>query len=158
MRSSQQTYIQRLGFQDQDRTNPRHQQACEYLLQRIWEIRNAELVEEFGAEKALPEPVAADCISVPLRNAYSVSGFADVLYLNILGEVKITPEPAENVLQQINFYRSMHFDIGKVYLLVDYDAPALKRLTAGSDILVYRLGAGFEAWLATRTNATTEEL
>ena len=180
MRSSQQTYIQRLGFQDKDRTNPRHQQACEYLLERIWQIENNRRAREYegalrsigancvygpGCAEPYPEPIAADCISVPLRTRYSVAGFADVLLYGqaypdmqtVLGEVKITPEPAENVLQQLNFYRSICHDICRVYVVVDYDAPALQRLTAGSDISVYRLGTGFEAWSAARTTTTTTE-
>lgn len=179
MRSSQQTYIQKLGFCDKDRTNPRHQQACEYLLERVWTTSNEEearaykgedinvndryYVEGLGCFKPHPRPASAECISVPIRSRYSVCGFADVLWHNILGEVKITPEPAEVVLQQINFYLqfldwSVIYGRSKVIVLVDYDAPALKRLTNDSQIAVYRLGDRFARWQDQLTRTTVEEL
>ena len=99
-----------------------------------------------------------DCVNVPIQSRSYVNGFADVLVLRCLGEVKITKEPAENVLQQINFYLSYLQNIETVYVLTDYDPGDLKRLCAGTKIKVYRLGQVFEQWLASRTTPETEEL
>jgi hypothetical protein len=245
-RSSQQTYIQRLGFQDQDRANPRHGLACEYLLDRLieqnvfpnlqelkanaiksflnykteeikdlnYKYKNLEYQSKWNASaseeakhvintvneqtlllsrvhqaaenisesemkqiihKTMPP---SQFISVPITSGKFVNGFADLLlnktpyfyfdddlslksdlrhnYLNILGEIKITPEPAENVIQQIAFYREF-VDVSEVIILIDYDAPQLKRMTEGSDIKVYRLGAKFDKWCSTKTQSITEE-
>lgn len=111
------------------------------------------------------------CVNVPITSRSYVNGFADVListatcdqsinyvrYPGALGEVKITKEPAENVLQQINFYLN-YLDVKTVYILTDYDPGDLKRLCAGTKIKVYRLGQVFEQWLAGRTTPETEEL
>jgi hypothetical protein len=245
-RSSQQTYIQRLGFQDQDRANPRHGLACEYLLDRLieqnvfpdlqelkanaiksflnykteeikdlnYKYKNLEYQSKWNASaseeaehvintvneqtlllsrvhqaaenisesemkqiihKTMPP---SQFISVPITSGKFVNGFADLLlnktpyfhfdddlslksdlrhnYLRILGEIKITPEPAENVIQQIAFYREF-VDVSEVIILIDYDAPQLKRMTEGSDIKVYRLGAKFDKWCSTKTQSITEE-
>ena len=245
-RSSQQTYIQRLGFQDQDRANPRHGLACEYLLDRLieqnvfpklqelkakaiksfldfktqeikdlnYKYKNLEYQSKWNANaseeakhvintvneqtlllsqvhqaaenisenemkqiihKAMPP---SQFISVPITSGKFVNGFADLLlnntpyfyfdddlslksdlrynYLDILGEIKITPEPAENVIQQIAFYREF-VNVSEVIILIDYDAPQLKRMTEGSDIKVYRLGAKFNKWCSTKTQSITEE-
>lgn len=249
-RSSQQTYIQRLGFQDKDRSNPRHGLACEYLLdrliqrefigripelkdnlvqerikrlrERIYELDNliqdnkrrlkhgflAESIESqiedqsksiddkqgeidrlpLIANAAVDDQIAADIydllpssnfISAPITNGKFINGFADVLfdcfvwlefqdgmaikpvidrrnYRVILGEIKITQEPAENIIQQIAFYRQF-VDAKEVIILVDYDAPQLKRMTAGSDIHVYKLGSKFDAWCAAKAQPHIEE-
>lgn len=112
------------------------------------------------------------CVNVPITSRSYVNGFADVLisantctqknqyyirYPGALGEVKITKEPAENVLQQINFYLN-YLEVETVYILTDYDPGDLKRLCAGTKIKVYRLGQVFEQWLAGRTTPETEEL
>lgn len=111
------------------------------------------------------------CVNVPITSRSYVNGFADVListatcdtgtkhihYPGTLGEVKITKEPAENVLQQVNFYLN-YLDVQTVYILTDYDPGDLKRLCAGTKIKVYRLGRVFEQWLASRTTPETEEL
>jgi hypothetical protein len=111
-----------------------------------------------------------ECVNVPIKSRSYVNGFADVLIdfpnplsycghvLRWLGEVKITKEPAENILQQINFYLSYLENVETVYILTDYDPGDLKRLCAGTKIKVYRLGQVFEQWLANRTNPETEEL
>ena len=260
-RSSQQTYIQRLGFQDKDRSNPRHGLACEYLLDRLiqrqfisksfmqrlknnslqwgtewreerineikvrleynakslkhgWasaesiEAENQQLTQELDKLQSeidcLPQIVnsASDddiaqriyesmpsnnFISVPIASGKFINGFADVLLncyvsLNfqdnlaieskcstdrdcfsrnqlqksILGEIKITKEPAENVIQQIAFYRQFVY-VKEVIILIDYDDPQLKRMTAGSDIHVYKLGSKFDAWCAAKTQPLIEE-
>lgn len=267
-RSAQQTYIQRLGFQDKDRSNQRHGLACEYLFDRLLHERlidkaqqhangaaksyteslvrhlnsaiasydsSKERLELYGGKDsygaqhykdsmekakdshdrlkpiieklyAYPGPIdtgyllegiadevpAAKHINVPIRVGNYVNGFADVLFDRnldgrldqiefvddeprfwwtgpatykcgsggdvVLGEVKITPEPAENVIQQIAFYRQFISGIDRVIILVDYDAPTLKRLTKGSDIEVYRLGQKFEDWAAELSLPSIEEL
>lgn len=258
-RSSQQTYIQRLGFQDKDRSNPRHGLACEYLLDRLiqrefisnmqrlkdnalqwgvewrkerineikvrleynarslkygWasaesiEAENQQLTQELDKLQSeidcLPQIVNSasndeiahrihesmpsnNFISVPIASGKFINGFADVLFnccvsLNfqdnlaieskcsidcdcfsrnelrksILGEIKIAKEPAENVIQQIAFYRKFIY-VEEVIILVDYDAPQLKRMTTGSDIHVYKLGSKFDAWCAAKTQPIIEE-
>jgi hypothetical protein len=126
--------------------------------------------------------VASSCLNVPIMTGYRSShtaGFADVLLKpvkfhgcnydyskgdcdwssTILGEVKITKQSAETVLQQINYYRQ-HIEGGvdRVYILTDYDCSDLQRLTQGSDISVYRLGQRFEEWIAARSMPSTPEL
>jgi len=257
-RSSQQTYIQRLGFQDKDRSNPRHGLACEYLLDRLiqrqfisksfmqrlkdnslqwgtqwreediaekrsrlerniknydlkraWdsaesiEAENQQLTQELDKLQSevdrLPQIIDSvsnddiahriyeslpsnNFISVPIANGKFINGFADVLLFNcsfrldfqddltielkryinsdssraILGEIKITKEPAENVIQQIAFYRQFVY-AKEVIILIDYDDPQLKRMTAGSDIHVYKLGSKFDAWCAAKTQPLIEE-
>lgn len=106
------------------------------------------------------------CVNVPIMSRSFVNGFADVLidiggyYVNhkLLGEVKITKEPAENVLQQVNFYLSYLGNVESVYIVTDYDPGDLKRLCAGTKIKVYRLGQVFEEWLTNRTTPDTQEL
>ena len=115
-----------------------------------------------------------ESVNVPITSRSYVNGFADVLInkkiprvspsgmrefnCSWLGEIKITKEPAENVLQQINFYLSYLSSIEAVYIVTDYDPGDLKRLCVGTKIKVYRLGQVFEQWLANRTNPETEEL
>ena len=249
-RSSQQTYIQRLGFQEKDRANPRHGLACEYLLERLierdfgseaqklkesavnhflerktetiadlemqrknwqWRLKHdanasqkledvlrainhqeslmievqklAKIISENEIKEIMYQAMpASEFISVPITSRKFVNGFADVflhsspcfyfddnlkiqIVLNknsvysekgILGEVKITPEPAENIIQQIAFYREF-IHANEVIILVDYDAPQLKRMTKGSDIKVYRLGNKFDEWCAMKTQPIIEE-
>lgn len=113
---------------------------------------------------------AGHCINVPIvsdsyRSSF-VNGFADVLIDDpytgrFLGEVKISKEPPEQVLQQINFYLSYlnrRAEPQAVYIVTDYDPGDLKRLCLGTKIKVYRLGQVFENWLAARTTPATEEL
>ena len=231
-RSSQQTYIQRLGFQDKDKSNPRHGLACEYLAERLIQSVFLDPLTEkdifLGAfqnfvDECKDKDVAIskkgafkDAVRLALPNFYRdaremlstsrftdtpiksksyggsvfINGFADVLIYgllyvqsgfdilddnveahlspqydgsssyarcsSILGEVKITPEPAESILQQIKFYREF-VDVKRVIILVDFDAPQLKRITQGSDIEVYRLGESFEKWAQSREKLDVEE-
>jgi hypothetical protein len=234
-RSTQQTYIQKLGFQDADRQNQRHGLACEYLAEQLFEQKVFSLINEENIQKdcpfwfssnhddrqwrALPATVQqelkinwtkkqilsikkealnqvcySDFINVPIKNRDYINGFADVLIqrhmilnaelqtlkdgwklflsssfmsshntikegpfeLAVLGEVKITPEPAENIIQQIKFYREF-IKVARVVILVDFDTPDLQRLIKGSDIGLYRLGSKFEAWVKNRAKPTTEE-
>ena len=75
----------------------------------------------------------------------------------ILGEVKITPEPAENVIQQINFYREF-IKADRVIIFIDYEDPQLLRLADGGDgdFRVYRLGEKFEEWIEARSEVQKE--
>jgi len=234
-RSTQQTYIQKLGFQDADRQNQRHGLACEYLAEQLFEQKVFSLINEesiqknrslwFSSdhderqwralsatakqgllaneikkqilsvkEKALSQVCYSNFINVPIKNRGYINGFADVLIkrqwmlnaklqvlddglklflsslfmdswntmeegpfkLAVLGEIKITPEPAENIIQQIKFYREF-IEVARVVILVDFDAPDLQRLVKGSDIELYRLGDKFEAWVKNRSKPTTEE-
>lgn len=261
-RSSQQTYIQRLGFQDKDRANPRHGLACEYLLEKVlkknfathieakaqaavnylreevqeelrrikpdlrrheegsaqgsfyskeWHIESLkELAPRVERLQRMEEYLQTNTfnpqyllnlfysrisysnyLNVPVSSGKFVNGFADVLIQSalivscrfkdqepldldwtvyfdgfhqenaasswFLGEVKITPEPAENIIQQIAFYRTFVSGVDEVIILVDYDAPQLKRMTQGSDIKVYRLGGAFEKWCTERPQPELEE-
>lgn len=112
-----------------------------------------------------------ECINVPITSRSYVNGFADVLislpenrneYRGILhrwlGEVKITKEPAENVLQQINFYLNYIDNVQAVYILTDYDPSDLQRLCAGTKIKVFRLGRRFNEWFSCRPDHLTDEL
>lgn len=113
-----------------------------------------------------------ECVNVPIASGTYVNGFADVLIpLRIsdqsypynsschwLGEVKITKEPAENVLQQINFYLNYIKNVETVYILADYDPSDLQRLCAGTKIKVFQLGSRFEQWISSRTRLFTDEL
>jgi len=120
------------------------------------------------AVKALRQRhLVGTCINVPITSRSYVNGFADVLIKHEggdyiprawLGEVKITPEPAENVLQQVNFYANYLGPLDTTYILTDYDPAELKRLCVGTTIKVFRLGQRFEDWLATRAMPATEEL
>ena len=125
----------------------------------------AQLPPHYGLNKAAATLKPADCINsaiVPSRSSW-VAGFADVLLRldsnsAVLGEVKITKQSAEEVLQQVNFYQANLPAVSTVYILADYDCADLQRLTQGSRIKVFRLGQRFEDWLATRTSPCIEEL
>jgi hypothetical protein len=110
------------------------------------------------------------CINVPITSRSYVNGFADVLvshweeyhrnseHIKWLGEVKIAKEPAENVLQQVNFYLSYLDKVRTVYILTDYDPSDLQRLCVGTKIKVFRLGLRFTEWVNTRPDHHTDEL
>lgn len=118
----------------------------------------AALENSDGLDLARAHYKPTDHINVPIKSGYSIVGFADVLFCHVLGEVKITRQPAEQVLQQINFYKANHSGITATYILTDYDCSDLQRLTQGSDVKVFRLGQRFEQWLATRPAPVTPEL
>lgn len=115
-----------------------------------------------------------ECVNVPIGSGSYVNGFADVLislprnneyhesYVDEsgswLGEVKITKEPAENILQQINFYLKYIKNVKAVYILTDYDPSDLQRLCVGTKIKVFQLGSRFEQWISFRVQLATDEL
>tara|TARA_R100000781_G_scaffold100476_1_gene63953 strand:+ start:253 stop:942 length:690 start_codon:yes stop_codon:yes gene_type:complete len=78
-------------------------------------------------------------------------------FCSILGEVKITPEPAEKILQQITFYREIIGEI-ETYIVLDFDCPQLIRMTQGSNIHVKRLGNKFEEFCNNRPKPQADEL
>jgi hypothetical protein len=147
-----------------------------------------DLAPDYGLQLARSVLCLSSCVSKPIETGYNgkhTAGFADVLlkgfyvdplvgtgsidgcihvnsYIktpSILGEVKITKQPAETVLQQINYYRQhIEHGVDKVYILTDYDCSDLQRLTQGSDIKVFRLGKRFDDWIASRAMPSTPEL
>lgn len=78
---------------------------------------------------------------------------------SVLGEVKITKQNAEEVIQQVKFYDSF-LQASRVLVLVDYDDPQLQEMTAGTKIRARRLGSRFEGWLENQRNreSTIDEL
>lgn len=118
----------------------------------------AALENSDGLDSARAHHKPTDHINVPIKSGYSIVGFADVLVRTVLGEVKITRQPAEQVLQQINFYKANLSDVKITYILTDYVCSDLQRLTQGSDVKVFRLGRRFEQWLVMRSTPITPEL
>jgi macrodomain Ter protein organizer (MatP/YcbG family) len=117
----------------------------------------------YGMSEAKKQYKAGLSINQPIKSSSRyVVGFADVLMrvgpIEVLGEVKITKESAETVLQQINFYQAHLNYVTTVYILTDYDCSDLQRLVEGTHIKVYRLGQRFEQWMASRLQPTTDEL
>lgn len=116
-----------------------------------------------GINEATKQYKAGLSINQPIKSGSRyVVGFADVLMrigsFEVLGEVKITKESAETVLQQINFYQAHLNYVTTVYILTDYDCSDLQRLVEGTHIKVFRLGQRFEQWIASRVQLTTDEL
>jgi hypothetical protein len=129
------------------------------------------LTLDYTAKELSSHLRVGECINVPVTSRSYVNGFADVLIPlpenrseyggtvhRWLGEVKITKEPAENVLQQINFYLSYIDNVKAVYILTDYDPSDLQRLCVGTKIKVFRLGRRFNEWFSCRPDHSTEEL
>lgn len=117
----------------------------------------------YGLREARAQHKAGLSINQPIKSGSRyVVGFADVLIRigdsQVLGEVKITKESAEAVLQQVNFYQAHLHDVKTIYILTDYDCSDLRRLAEGTHIKVYRLGRRFEQWLASRVQLATDEL
>jgi hypothetical protein len=145
---------------------------CKALRECFEKLQNEQALFDKDAflSRHVGEIKAGQCINVPIvsdsyRSSF-VNGFADVLIDDpytgrFLGEVKISKEPPEQVLQQINFYLSYlnrPAETTAVYIVTDYEPGDLKRLCLGTKIKVYRLGQVFENWLAARTTPATEEL
>jgi hypothetical protein len=122
-------------------------------------------------------------LNVPISSRGFLKGFADVLvpilqynvslkgdisicqgHELILGEVKICKEPAEVVLQQINYYLdsianlNSYTTIKACYVLTDYDPSHLQSLVAGTNIKVFRIGRSFIKWFNVRPTLKTPEL
>ena len=140
-----------------------------YAQPRIYDFADLEskgVIQEFYSDlKSAPR------LNVPIGGNY-VKGFADVLLpiyqmedgclrscgLTVLGEVKITKEPAEVVLQQLNFYMHSLGCTLEAFVLTDYDPSDLQRLVQGTNIKVFRLGQKFENWIHSRPHLNTDEL
>lgn len=138
--------------------------------------QNKILTTDFVIKKIKNTLRVGECVNVPIGSRSYVNGFADVLIAckdffgdsmnriygvnqnRWLGEVKITKEPAENILQQINFYLNFLENVESVYILTDYDPSDLQRLCLNTKIKVFRLGSRFEQWLCSRVHLTTNEL
>jgi hypothetical protein len=152
-----------LGYYFSESDRQKHQRELP-----AWRERLSALTLELMLDEVRNSHRAGECLNVPITSRSYVNGFADVLVTHRdregdsqarwLGEVKITPEPAESVLQQLNFYLSYLDGVDAVYILTDYDPVDLKRLCAGTKIKVYRLGQAFERWLTERPTPDTEEL
>lgn len=77
------------------------------------------------------------------------------------GEVKITPEPAEVILQQILYYHDqIPEDIAMIWVLADFDVSDLARMAADQlpQLRCFQLGPAFEAWCANRALPAVPEL
>lgn len=118
----------------------------------------------FGIEEARRRFKPAYSINQPIRQrgrSFAV-GFADV-YIHVdrtcvLGEVKITKQSAESILQQINFYEMHLPNPILTYILTDFDCSDLQRMVQGTHVQVFRLGRRFEQWLASRVTFESDEL
>ena len=117
----------------------------------------------YGIREARKQHKAGLSINQPIKSGSRyVVGFADVLMrigsFEVLGEVKITKESAETVLQQVNFYQAHLHGVQTVYILTDYDPSDLQRLCIDTNIKVFRLGRRFEQWIVSRPEHHTDEL
>ena len=74
-----------------------------------------------------------------------------------LGEVKISKQESEEVLQQINLYHELVFPT-KTYICLDYQDSQLLNLTKDSKIQVNRLGTKFEEFCKNRPDQELEEI
>lgn len=132
--------------------------ACEQL-ENIQSQHDQLVSAEPFVNSARERLLVANCTNVPIKSRSYVVGFADVLIdERLLGEVKITRQPAEQVLQQVNFYKRYLNYVQCTYILVDYDCSDLQRLTEGSDIKVFRLGQRFDEWIQDRPKPQAPEL
>tara|TARA_R100001594_G_scaffold145643_1_gene196048 strand:- start:61 stop:1083 length:1023 start_codon:yes stop_codon:yes gene_type:complete len=79
-------------------------------------------------------------------------------YLNsTLGEVKISKEPAENILQHINQYHEF-VNPTQTFVCLDYEDTQLKNLTENSKIKVVKLGPKFIEFCENRPAEEIEEI
>ncbi len=78
------------------------------------------------------------------------------------GEVKITPEPAEVILQQLLYYCDQLFpcECRSIWLLADFDVSDLSRMAKDQlpQLRCFRIGQNFENWVATRQQPEVAEL
>lgn len=156
-------------FIEHAQLNPRNEKLQKEAVPVVAFLENHQALALKAREECYEFLHPSECINKAISTTRGyVSGFADVLlelsggYYDggyILGEVKITKQPAEQVLQQINFYKSQIIGrINSVYVLTDYDCADLQRITQGSSMKVFRLGQRFESWLASREQPTITEL
>lgn len=283
-RTSQQSYLQRLGFKDPDKTNQRHGLACEYLREKMLPAVEADMGErlkrralralgdkpkdhtrysrrsnsdyDWWLHHMLSRSGAMDGWDEPWRHAGSIldqwkemlntadwatlvrlwevvgsgdlakmipgrsggaKGFLDVSFgppprtkeINIepqffrhpdtgkmhkvalsfgfqqwgpwyrersycapepdkdridtcsIGEVKITPEPAEVILQQLLYYRDqIQEPLSMIWVLADFDVSDLARMAADQlpQLRCFRIGPAFEEWCANRAMPVVDEL
>jgi hypothetical protein len=118
----------------------------------------------YGIQEAHRRLKPAYCINRPIKQPGRsfVVGFADVHIevdsKQILGEVKITKQSPESILQQINFYETHLRGRVSTYILTDFDCSDLQRMVEGTHVQVFRLGRRFEQWLASRSAFEPSEL
>jgi hypothetical protein len=169
------TLLAQLGFADPDRGNPRHDLAVAFAC-----LNATELVRVMGLHS---EPDATDranhnlwswslyqeqaVMRPDLRYACQPSpffvGFADAFWFGdgcVVVEVKITKEPASNVMRQIAAYRSgfaqgQSLQNARGLLLVDYDMSSVEvDMLKGVNVTSVRLGARFDAFVAAQSKVT----
>jgi hypothetical protein len=168
---------------DKEKKEPRHGLACEYLA--FWMLENIVLSHyssEYGhlTEEVIYGIIAdnysrnefalSDYISRPIRdeirnnkyNRSTIKGYADVLFGKattqyFLGEVKIYPQSAEEILQQIKFYHSC-IPCKQTIIALDFDCPQLARIVEGTNISVVRLGEKFEMFVNSRNTPQILEI
>lgn len=90
--------------------------------------------------------------SIPLSEAIRVCSF---------GEVKITPEPAEVILQQLLYYvDALSSPCALIWVLADFDVSDLARMAADQlpQLQCFQIGDAFEEWCSQRARPVVPEL
>ncbi len=111
MRNSDRTYLQALGFQDQDKNNPLHDQACVYLAQPDKVQKFALMFDRDGP--LVPRLSAPLYVSEGHYRAPRLLGYADLLLEENFGnhtavvivEVKAGRSSLPNIIQQLKTYQ-----------------------------------------------------
>ena len=168
---------------DKERKEPRHGLACEYLT--FWMIEKLVFPYYRHNRNHLSEEdiyrfitgnynrkdfYLSDYISRPIYdelkgnkyNRSAIKGYADVLFGEqgseyFLGEVKIYPQSAEEILQQIKFYHSC-IPCRQTIIALDFDCPQLARIVEGTNVSVVRLGEKFEMFANSRNTPQILEI
>jgi len=168
--SHDRTLIAKLGFADKDKSNLRHDLACQFFCE---EENAAGLATYLTGEPHSGARCAAEFHLTKGVDRFKTSvGFLDLvihcqrsgLYgqARIVGEVKIEPVGVGDLLRQINLYRGHvitpfpsaddEWDLGESYVswvaIVDYDVTEKDvEMLRRSRVRVVRLGPAFEQWV-----------
>ena len=163
MHAHERTLIARMGFEDPDKKDRRHDLACQYLAENKERLLRRVLGDAV-------KDVARHGFEVPVSKGtgqYKVTiGFVDLVvnynhrwvdekrgeeWCESLGcavEVKIGRVQVGDIIRQINLYREYEsagaWIVATVFPLAESDVTALKR----SRIHHVLLGEGFEKWVA----------